>query len=42
VTIVRLTIGLRKTEGRSQITHLHESVPSNTDQSFMAAIDFQP
>ena len=38
----RITLGLRKTEGRWQITHLHESVPFNMDQSFTAAIDLQP
>ena len=38
----RITLGLRKTEGRWQIAHLHESVPFNMDQSFTAAIDLQP
>jgi ketosteroid isomerase-like protein len=38
----RITLGLRKTERRWQITHLHESVPFNMDQSFKAAVDLQP
>jgi ketosteroid isomerase-like protein len=38
----RTTFGLRKTEGRWQITHIHESVPFNMDQTFKAAIDLQP
>ena len=38
----RLTVGLRKADGRWQITHLHESVPFNMDQTFKAAVDLQP
>ena len=38
----RVTFGLRKAEGRWQITHLHESVPFNMDQTFKAAVDLQP
>jgi ketosteroid isomerase-like protein len=38
----RITIGLRKTADRWQITHLHESVPFYMDQAFKAAIDLQP
>lgn len=38
----RVTVGLGKTGGRWQITHLHESVPFNMDQTFKAAIDLQP
>jgi ketosteroid isomerase-like protein len=38
----RITLGLRKAQGRWQITHIHESVPFNMDQSFKAAIDLQP
>jgi ketosteroid isomerase-like protein len=38
----RITFGLRKTQGRWQITHIHESVPFNMDQTFKAAIDLQP
>jgi len=34
--------GLRKTQGRWQITHIHESVPFTMDQTFKAAIDLQP
>ena len=39
---LRVTYGLRKTEGRWQITHLHTSVPFNMDQTFRAAVDLQP
>jgi ketosteroid isomerase-like protein len=38
----RVTFGLRKTKGRWQITHLHESVPFHMDQTFKAAADLQP
>lgn len=38
----RITFGLRKTADRWQITHIHESVPFNMDQTFKAAIDLQP
>jgi ketosteroid isomerase-like protein len=38
----RLTIGLRKTGGHWQITHLHESVPFYMDQASKAATDLQP
>ena len=38
----RITFGLRKTEGRWQITHSHASVPFNMDQTVKAAVDLQP
>jgi ketosteroid isomerase-like protein len=38
----RLTAGLRKADGRWQITHLHESVPFHMDQNAKAAMDLQP
>ena len=38
----RITVGLRKREGRWQITHLHESVPFKMDQAFKAAVNLQP
>ena len=38
----RITFGPRKTQGQWQITHIHESVPFNMDQTFKAAIDLQP
>jgi ketosteroid isomerase-like protein len=39
---LRVTFGLRKTEGRWQIAHLHGSVPFYMDQTFKAAVDLQP
>lgn len=39
---LRVTFGLRKTEGRWQLTHIHASVPFNMDQTFKAAVDLQP
>jgi hypothetical protein len=33
--------GLRKTEGRWQLTHVRASVPFNMDQTFKAAVDLQ-
>jgi ketosteroid isomerase-like protein len=38
----RITFGLRRTQGRWLITHLHESVPFHMDQTFKAAVDLQP
>lgn len=38
----RVTFGLRKTGGRWQIAHLHESVPFQMDQGFRAAVDLRP
>jgi ketosteroid isomerase-like protein len=38
----RITFGLRKIDGQWRITHEHESVPFNMDQSFSAAVDLQP
>ncbi len=38
----RITVGLRKREGRWEITHLHESVPFSMDRTFKAAVDLQP
>jgi ketosteroid isomerase-like protein len=39
---LRVTFGLRKTEGRWQIADLHGSVPFYMDQTFKAAVDLQP
>ena len=38
----RITLGLRKTDGRWQITHFHESVPFHMDETFRAATDLEP
>jgi ketosteroid isomerase-like protein len=38
----RVTFGLRRTGGRWQITHIHESVPFHMDQAFKAAVDLRP
>jgi ketosteroid isomerase-like protein len=38
----RVTLGLRRLEGRWQIVHEHSSVPFYMDGSFKAAIDLQP
>jgi ketosteroid isomerase-like protein len=38
----RLTVGLRKADGRWRITHIHESTPFYMDQTGKAAIDLQP
>lgn len=38
----RMTVGLRRTGGRWQIAHMHESVPFYMDQNFKAAVDLQP
>jgi ketosteroid isomerase-like protein len=38
----RVTLGLRRIDGRWLITHEHESVPFEMDGSFKAAIDLQP
>jgi ketosteroid isomerase-like protein len=38
----RVTLGLRKIDGRWQVTHEHESVPFEMDGSFRASIDLKP
>jgi ketosteroid isomerase-like protein len=38
----RVTLGLRKIEGRWLIVHEHESVPFEMDGSFAAAVGLQP
>ena len=38
----RVTLGLRRIDGRWLVTHEHESVPFEMDGSFKAAIDLQP
>jgi ketosteroid isomerase-like protein len=38
----RITLGLRRIDGRWQITHVHESVPFHMDETFRAATDLQP
>lgn len=38
----RSTIGLRRTAGRWQVVHRHESVPFHMDGSFRAAVDLAP
>lgn len=38
----RVTIGLRKIDGRWLITHSHESVPFYMDQDLKAAVDLEP
>ena len=38
----RVTLGLRRIEGRWLIVHEHESVPFYMDGSFRAAIDLRP
>ena len=38
----RITLGLRRTGGRWQITHLHESVPFYMDETSRAATDLEP
>jgi ketosteroid isomerase-like protein len=38
----RVTIGLRRIDGRWQITHEHASVPFEMDGSFRASIGLQP
>jgi ketosteroid isomerase-like protein len=38
----RVTLGLRKVDGRWLITHEHESVPFEMDGSFKASIDLKP
>jgi ketosteroid isomerase-like protein len=39
---IRITFGLRKNDGRWQISHLHVSVPFYMDQTVKAAVDLQP
>ena len=38
----RVTLGLRRIDGRWLVTHEHESVPFLMDGSFAAAIDLKP
>jgi ketosteroid isomerase-like protein len=38
----RVTLGLRRIDGRWLIVHEHESVPFYMDGSFRAAVDLQP
>jgi ketosteroid isomerase-like protein len=38
----RSTLGLRRTDGRWQIVHEHESVPFEMDGSFQASLGLQP
>ncbi|SES39371.1 YybH family protein [Lentzea albida] len=39
---MRVTVGLRRREGRWLVTHSHESVPFHMDGSFLAATDLEP
>ena len=38
----RTTLGLRRIDGRWQVTHEHNSVPFYMDGSFRAAVDLEP
>lgn len=38
----RVTIGLRRVDGRWLVVHEHESVPFLMDGSFAAAVDLKP
>ena len=38
----RVTLGLRKIDGRWLISHEHQSVPFEMDGSFRASVDLQP
>jgi ketosteroid isomerase-like protein len=38
----RVTLGLRKIDGRWLVTHEHESVPFEMDGSFRASVDLKP
>jgi ketosteroid isomerase-like protein len=38
----RVTLGLRKIDGRWQVTHEHQSVPFEMDGSFRASVGLQP
>ncbi|GAA0473805.1 ketosteroid isomerase [Paractinoplanes deccanensis] len=38
----RVTLGLRRIDGRWLVTHEHESVPFHMDAEMRAAIDLQP
>ena len=38
----RVTLGLRKIDGRWLVTHEHESVPFEMDGSFRASIGLRP
>ncbi|GIE97146.1 YybH family protein [Paractinoplanes rishiriensis] len=38
----RVTLGLRRIDGRWLVTHEHESVPFHMDEEMKAAIDLQP
>jgi uncharacterized protein (TIGR02246 family) len=39
---VRATVGLRRIDGRWQVTHEHSSVPFYMDGSYRAAVDLKP
>lgn len=39
---MRLTVGLRRQDGRWWVTHEHQSVPFHMDGSFLAATDLEP
>ncbi|KOV90145.1 ketosteroid isomerase [Nocardia sp. NRRL S-836] len=39
---MRVTVGLRRRDGRWRVTHEHQSVPFHMDGSFLAATDLQP
>lgn len=39
---MRVTVGLRRRDGRWLVTHEHESVPFHMDGSFLAATDLLP
>ncbi len=39
---VRATVGLRRIDGRWQVTHEHSSVPFYMDGSYRAAVDLEP
>jgi ketosteroid isomerase-like protein len=38
----RVTLGLRRIDGRWLVTHEHESVPFEMDGSFRASVGLQP
>ena len=38
----RVTLGLRRIDGRWQVVHEHESIPFEMDGSFQAAVGLQP
>jgi ketosteroid isomerase-like protein len=39
---MRITVGLRRCEGRWLVAHEHQSVPFHMDGSFLAATDLEP